>query len=436
MKWFYGIGLILLNSCMISNKNSLTVSPAGHTLHHSGVFSKDGQWLVFDGRNDDTKIGETSTIGIVNVETGEEKIIYKTKNQTVYGPGVGAVSFSPAEDKVIFIHGLPDANKEKPYAMSRRTGVGIDLSHPQSPFFYDARDIRFPYTPGSLRGGTHSHGWSPDGQLISFTYNDELTEADLRVVGVMIPSPKITVEPAAGNNEGTMFSAIVTDVVKNPAPGSDEINKAFDECWVGKNGYMLKSGEHVPYSIAFQGNVLNIEGKQITEVFVVDIDPEKILTDPEAVGKAGERPHVPKGIQQRRITFSEKGLSDTRHWLRSSPDGKFIYALAKDQEGHNQIIQIEIATGTITLLTHNDFSIDYSFNLNKEGNKIAYVAQNSVYVLDLTKGISSKIGNEEKGKIVGAPSFSPRDPLLVFNQYMKDKNGEDYLQIRKFTLPE
>nr|MCC5648200.1 hypothetical protein [Nostoc sp. CHAB 5824] len=141
-------------------------------------------------------------------------------------------------------------------------------------------------------------------------------------------------------------------------------------------------------------------------------------------------------IQQRRITFSEKGLSDTRHWLRSSPDGKFIYALAKDQEEHNQIIQIEITTGTITLLTHNDFSIDYSFNLNKEGNKIAYVAQNSVYVLDLTKGISSKIGNEEKGKIVGAPSFSPRDPLLVFNQYMKDKNGEDYLQIRKFTLPE
>ncbi len=437
MKRFWLIGLVLLNSCMISNNNNLTVLPAGHTLHHNGVFSKDGQWIVFDGRNDDTKIGETSTIGMVNVSTGEEKIIYKTSNQTIHGPGVGAVSFSPAEDKVIFIHGLPDANAEKPYAMSRRTGVGIDIRHPDSPFFYDARDINFPYTPGSLRGGTHSHCWSGDGQLISFTYNDELVEANLRVVGVMIPIPReVKVETAEGNNEGVMFSSVVTDVVKDPVPGSDEINKAFDECWVGKNGYTRTSGEHIPYAVAFQGNVLNKEGKQITELFVVDIDPEKILADPEAVGRAGERPRVPKGIRQRRITFSEKGLSDTRHWLRSSPDGKFIYALAKDPNEHNQLVQIDIASGKITFLTDNDFSIDYSFNLSSDGSKIAYVAQNSVYIFDLIKGVSARIPNKEKGKIVGAPSFSPQDHLLVFNQYMKDRNGDEFLQIRKVVLSE
>ncbi|MVM38753.1 DUF3748 domain-containing protein [Spirosoma sp. HMF3257] len=407
MKQLWIIALSLLNSCMTLN-NSRTVLPTGHTLHHNGVFSKDGQWIVFDGRNDDTKIGETSIIGIVNVKTGEEKIIYKTANQTVYGPGVGAVSFSPVDDKVIFIHGLADANAEKPYAMSRRTGVGIDINNPYRSFFYDARDIRSPYTPGSLRGGTHSHCWSGDGQLISFTYNNELVDADLRAVGVMLPCRQgVKVDAAKGNNDGIMFSSIVTNVVRNPRPGSDEINKAFDECWVGKNGYRLNSGAHIPHAIAFQGNVLNKEGKQITEVFIVDIDSKKILADSAAVGKAGEGPRVPEGIHQRRITFSKKGLSTTRHWLRSSPDGKFIYALAKDQNEYNQLTQIEANTGEMRLLTNNNFSIDYSFNLNKEGNKIAYVAQNSVYLFDLLKGVSTKLTSNEKGKIVGAPSFSP-----------------------------
>ncbi|QDK83608.1 DUF3748 domain-containing protein [Spirosoma sp. KCTC 42546] len=422
---------------MTLTSSSLTVLSAGHTLHHNGVFSKDGQWIVFDGRNDDTKIGENSTIGIVNVKTGEEKIIYKTSNQTIYGPGVGAVSFSPVDNRVIFIHGLSDANAGKPYAMSRRTGVGIDINSPYSPFYYDARDIHFPYTPGSLRGGTHSHCWSGDGKFISFTYNDELIEPNLRMVGIMLPfSPGVKVDSAKGNNDGIMYSSIVTTVLSNPKPGSDEINKAFDECWIGQNGYTRQSGAHMPYAIAFQGNVLNKEGKQITEVFIVDIDPEKILMDFAAVGKAGEGPRVPKGIHQRRLTYSEKGLSDTRHWLRSSPDGKFIYALAKGQNEYSQLVEIEGNTGNLRFLTNNNFSIDYSFNLNKEGNKIAYVAQNSVYLFDLIKGVSTKLTSSENGKIIGAPSFSPRDHLLVFNQYSKDRNGNDFLQIRKIGLPE
>jgi hypothetical protein len=436
MKRFWIIGLILLNGCMVSNKNNdLTVSPAGHTLHHNGVFSKNGQWIVFDGRNDDTKIGETSHIGIVNVLTGEEKIIYNTLNQTIFGPGVGAASFSPAEDKVIFIHGLADANAEKPYGMSRRTGVGVDINHPHQSFFYDARDVSSPYAPGSLRGGTHSHGWSGDGRLISFTYNDELVDADLRVVGVMVPAEQpIKVDSVPGNNGGVMFSAVVTEVVKHPEPGSDQVSKAFDECWIGKNGYTRASGEHIPYAIAFQGNTISKEGKQVTEVFAVDINPEMILSDLEAVGKPGERPRVPHGIQQRRITYSEQGISDTRHWLRSSVDGKFIYALIKDQKGRNQLGQIEMASGNITALTSNDFSIDYPFNLDNKGYRIAYVAENGIYLFDLKTGVSLKTTGNETGKIVGAPNFSPDGQMLVFNQYMKDKSGEDFLQIRKVAL--
>ena len=421
----------------INHKESvpLTRLAMGHTIHHNSVFSPDGQWVVFDGRNDDTKIGETPVIGLVNVSTGEEKIIYQTNNPTAYGPGVGAASFSPVRDFVIFIHGLPDAVQGKPYAISRRTGVGIDIHHPFQPVMMDARDVTPPYAAGSLRGGTHSHAWSGDGQLISFTYNDELADPDLRVVGVMLPyASGVQVDSAPGNNPGTWYSAIVTEVVRNPAPGSDEISKAFDECWV--NGYTDNTGKNIPYAVAFQGNVLTPEGKVKTEIFLVDIDPDKILEDSRAVGTVGERPRVPAGIRQRRITFSEKGLSDTRHWLRSDPQGRYIYALAKDEKGHDQIIQVEIRTGNIRYLTRNNFSVDFAFNVSPDGEKIGYVGANQVHILDIGKKESVQVTHhpDTDGKVAGAPSFSPKGDILVYNQYVKNKNGEEFLQIRKIPV--
>ncbi|MBX2952322.1 MAG: DUF3748 domain-containing protein [Leadbetterella sp.] len=413
----------------------LTRSAMGHTLHHHGVFSPDGQWIVFDARNDDTKIGETRSIGVVNVSTGEESTIYETQNATVYGPGVGAASFSPVKDFVIFIHGLAHASREKPYGMSRRTGVGIDMHQAFQPVMMDARDVTFPYTPGSLRGGTHSHAWSADGQLISFTYNDELADPDLRVVGVMVPyAPGVQVDSAPGNNSGKYYSAIVTDVVRKPVPGSDEISKAFDECWV--NGYTDREGREHPYVLAFQGHTRNAEGRQVTEVFLVEIDPQKILADSQAVGEAGERPRVPAGIRQKRLTFSEKGLSDTRHWLRSDPQGQYIYALAKDEKGHDQIIQIEIRTGGTRYLTRNPFSVDFAFNVSPDGEKISYVGANQVHILDIGKEESVQLTHhsDADGKVTGAPCFSPQGDMLVYNQYVKNGKGEAFLQIRKVRL--
>lgn len=426
---------MIMNSCVTEKGENtivqLTHAASGHTLHHNGVFSPDGQWIVFDGRNDDTKIGETSVIGVVHVKTGEEQVIYQTKNPTLYGPGVGAASFSPVADWVIFIHGLINADKERPYDLSRRTGVAIDLKHPLQPVFMDARDVTAPYTPGALRGGTHSHCWSGDGRMISFTYNDALVEPDLRTVGIMLDAGHpVLVDSSDGNNSGQYYAVVVADVVAQPQPGSDEISKAFDECWVGKAGYTNTAGRRIPYAIAFQGNTRNEKGETVTELFIADLDPEEILKDTAAVGISGVRPHVPNGVRVQRITRTGKGLSSVRHWLRSSPDGRFIYALAPDDKGIAQIVRFAVNGGQANYITKNATPVDYSFNLSKEGDRIAYVTENNLYLFNLLTNENIRLTFNKPGdlKIVGAPSFSPDGHILAYNQY-RPSGQQQYLQI-------
>lgn len=439
------IGVLFYSvSCMNSKHNTLkeeaivtlTTSAQGHTLHHNGVFSKDGQWVIFDGRNDDTKIGETSLIGMVNVETGEERALYKTSNPSIYGPGVGAASFNPVTDRAVFIHGLSGANELKPYGMTRRTGVAVDPARPQESIFLDARDVSAPYTAGSLRGGTHGHCWSADGQMLSYTYNDELVEPDLRTVGVMVPTDSvIRVDVGEGNNDGHMYAAIVAKVIANPEPGSDEINKAFDECWIGKNGYINADGDRVPHAIAFQGNTLDEEGNVVTEIFVVDVDAGKIVDDATATGNECERPQVPAGIKQRRLTRSE-GFSEIRYWLRSSSDGKYVYALAKDTNQRNQIVQCDVLTGEMTFVTSYGITINSPFNLNPSGTKFIFVADNNVIVYERGKNEYLKLTDNgtDSLKIVGTPSFSPTGDYVVFTQYVEHTNGGQFLQVHRRSL--
>lgn len=429
-----------LSTCMTQTNSSsqkkllqLTNSPKGHTLHHNGVFSKDGNWIVFDGRNEDTQIGSTSEIGLLDLSTKKEMVLYRTTHASIYGPGVGAASFSPVSNKVVFIHGLLNANKEKPYAITRRTGVAVDIETPQKSVFLDARDITPPYTVGSLRGGTHSHCWSPDGRLISFTYNDEWTEPDLRTVGVMFPvGDPVLVDKHEGNNNGDYYAVVIADVKADPKPGSDEISKAFDECWVGRVGQ-----ENVLYLLAFQGNTLNKQGEIVTEIFVVELHLETLLADTKAVGVAGTRPRPPLGVQPRRISRTAKGLSPVRHWLRSDREGKYIYALAEDSQGIAQLIQCEIQTGKIRFLTKNSFPIDYSFNLSADGKRIAFIGNNNVYLYEFDTGNVVQLTSNTVTdlKITGAPSFSPDDKTIVFNQYVIGADHESYLQIMAINVP-
>lgn len=423
-------------------ERQLTTAAQGHTIHHTQVFSNDGVWIVYDTRNDDTKIGSTGYIEMVHVETGEIRLLYAVPNQTEHGPGVGAATFSPQDHRVMFIHGIRNSNESRPYGMTRRTGVAIDLGRPNHPIFMDARDITPPFTAGALRGGTHAHSWSGDGQWLSFTYNDWVMEQlaltdssvlDLRTVGVMVPG-KVIVEhdKSLENHPGERFSVIITRVTPNPTPGSDEIDKAFDECWVGVEGYLKQDGNRQSKAIAFQGNVRNSAGETVTEIFIADLPadlPFSVAGDP-LEGRANTFPGVPRDVTQRRLTFSEKGVRGPRHWLRTTPDGSFVLYLSEDDKGFIQVFRVSTNGGYPVQLTHHEFDIQGPFNIHPNGTLLTYPADNTILVTAIEDGTTwratSRFDDDERP--IGAPSWSPDGKRIIYNRYVASGSNR-YLQL-------
>lgn len=105
----------------------------------------------------------------------------------------------------------------------------------------DAMDITAPYTPGAL---------------VSFTYNDHVLHErdpalDLRNVGVAVPYGPVTV-PVQHPREysGSYWCVLVSRTTPAPRPGSDDINRAYEEGWVGNS------------QIAFIGDTLSLTGQK------------------------------------------------------------------------------------------------------------------------------------------------------------------------------
>lgn len=423
-------------------EKQLTSDAKGHFLNNLQCFSPDGKWLVYDTRNDDAHIARTGSIEMVNVETGEIKPLYNTHNQTEFGPGVGAAAFSPVTNKVIFIQGIRNANEGNPYSFTRRTGVAVDTDQPGQAIFMDARDVIEPFTAGALRGGTHAHSWSGDGKWLSFTYNDYVVEQlskiepeiqDLRTIGIMFPAKvAVRADKAGENNSGEMFAIVVTDVTEDPVAGSDEIDKAFDECWIGTNGYLNASNIRVNKAIAFQGNVKDRNGKTKTELFVVDL-PEELITalpgQPFRESKSG-RIAVPSGLKQRRITFTNEGVQGPRHWLRSTPDGTQIAFLSKDQSGFINVFSVSPNGGEVRQLTSCQFNIQSGLNFSPDGKYIAYVAQNAIYLTECATGKCLKLTDSlaDVEKPIGSVNWSPDGQQLAYNRYVKNEDG-NHLQV-------
>lgn len=393
-----------------------------HDLDNNDNFSPDDQWLVYDTRTDDGGIAASAKIEKVHTQTGEKKVLYALPNNAAWGPGAGAVSYAHTEASVVFIHGLMNVTAANPYQQWRRTGIIIKDQAPNVPIYMDARDVTPPFTAGALRGGTHRHEWSGDGNWIGYTYNDAILKAledktqqkhNLRTIGVSKRGHSVTVSKTTNGEDvsSEWFSAVVVRVTPTPQAGSDEISHAAGDSWVGLNGYAKPDGSR-QIARAFVGKVKDKNGKDIDEVFIVDIPDD--ITQPGAWGPLEGTdtmmPMPPKGTSQLRLTHTaDTDFPGCTGVVRSSGDGSLLAFLAKDDKGVQQVFTLSPLGGTPTQLTFHPSNVEGYFRWHPDGQHLCYVWNGSIALV--------KLGNEsfENRVRLLTPSSNPSPSNLVWS---------------------
>ncbi len=358
-------------------ERQVTHAPHGHVLANAGVWSPDGRWLNYDVRSDPAgSVFDGTRIERVEIDTGRIEVLYESRR----GACCGVPLVNPADGRVAFILGPEHPAGAWTYGPDRRQGVIVDPARPGIADPLEARDLAPPFTPGALRGGTHVHQFDPAGDWVSFTYDDHLLPASGRVVAVAQPRPVAVPRSHPRNHDGAFWSAVVTEVVDEPRPGSDEIGRACEEAWIAGSTRRL----------AFLGAVRNRAGRALTELFVVEL-PDDLLQESSAGPLAGTpttRLRPPPGCRQRRLTHTELGLGTglPRFWPRSSPDGKRIAFLARRPDGVVELHAVSAEGGTSAVLADEPDSVESAFTWSADGRWLGHVRGGQVCVADTTTG--------------------------------------------------
>lgn len=402
---------------MTARENQVTQGPGGRILTNIGVWSPDGQWIVYDTRSDPSGSAfDGERIERVHAETGEVQVLYTSRNHA----RCGVATWNPRTDKVVFILGPENPTPDWEYSFSHRQGVVVDLAAPGKARNLEPCDLTPPFTPGALRGGTHVHVWDPSGEWVAFTYNDALAETQLRDIGICTPAPGIRVSRRhPRNHDGDFAATIVTRTVAQPRPGSDDIQRACEEGWVGVHGYTRADGTRQTRALAFQGTVLSPVGDPVIEVFVVDLPA---VLPPSAPAPAlQERPAPPPGVSQRRLTFTANrrfpGIQGPRHWLRTSPDGSRIAFLMKDDEGIAQIWTVSPNGGPPVQITRNPHPVASAFSWSPDGRWIAHAMDHSICVTLVSNGATQRLTPPTPDASTPRPEacvFSPDGRRIAF----------------------
>ena len=413
-----------------SIERQVTEGSRNRILSNTGVWSPDSRWIVYDTRPDaEGAAFEGETIEMVNVTSGEVRQLYRCKNNA----RCGIALFHPREWKVAFVLGPENPTADWQYCAWHRQGVIVAVNKPGEKRNLDACDITPPFTPGALRGGSHVHVWDAAGGWVSFTYEDHIlaqfesatpvNDVNARNIGVAVPGIGVRVNHAdPRNHDGDYFSILATRTTARPQPGSDEIQRACEEGWVGTNGYRRRDGLGQRHALAFQGQVLSPKGQAVREVFIVDLpeDPTRPGDGP-LCGTTRRAPYPPAGIVQRRLTFTADrefpGIQGPRHWLRSSPDGSQIAFLMKDAAGTAQIWTVSPHGGPPRQLTSNSSPIASSFTWSPDGRWIAHVMDNSVCITEVDSGRTVRLTRRTEDTRAPRPEacvFAPNGRVIAF----------------------
>jgi hypothetical protein len=347
-------------------------------LTNSHCWSPDSQWVYFDNRSQpDGAVFDGDAICRLHATTGEIETLYRSAN----GAHCGVVTVNPVDGRAIFILGPEDPTPDFSYHAARRQGMIVSVA--QEVKLFDARDLVPPFTRGALRGGSHVHIFDEAGAWVSFTYEDHLlataidssAEKNLRMVGVGMPGKVNVPKTHARNHHGDYFCCIVTNVVDAPTPGSDEIDRAYEEAWLpGQN----------PRRLVFVGNTLNAANQVHPELFLVELLADLRTATNDICGTATTRPRPPEKCVQTRITRTPHGLSRSpRFWPRANPmQANQVAVLIDDASVNPQLHLVSILTGKYEQITFGP-AIASAFSWHPAGTHLAYVAGGQVHTVNV-----------------------------------------------------
>ncbi|MDN5681456.1 MAG: biopolymer transporter Tol, partial [Ewingella sp.] len=224
--------------------------------------------------------------------------------------------------------------------------------------------------------------------------------------------------------DGSHFSVLVSHTTSDPQPDSDDITRAYEEGWIGTEGYLKPDGSRQRWALAFIGDTLSASGEKLPEVFVVDLPEDdasyRLAGELPLQGTPASLPAPPKGVRQRRITFTGQqafpGVAlQPRHWLRASPDGSKIAFLMKDNNGVVQLWTVSPNGGQAQQISRTTTGIQSAFSWHPNGKALALVCDNSVMVLDVASGEMRRLTERSEIAPCGdAVVFSPDGAKVAY----------------------
>jgi hypothetical protein len=419
----------------LGQEKQITFSPMGHDLDNNDNFSPDGKWLCYDTRETvEFGIHNSQSVMMVNIETGEEIVLLEYKDSIIgkqgAAPGIGAITFNHAKLEVAFIHGptLDQVATRGPYDFPNRTGGHININIPGKLDWLDHRDIATDRDtlPGSLRGGTHRHEYTWNGNRIGFTYNDFLMQNYDRTVGYMEPRPD-----APGGASHYTVLMVPTVPIDTAKPG--EIEKAWADSWVGRDGRMR----------AFIARARAADGINYEQsLFVADIPLNVDITTADS-GNATRYPTPPKEVTIRRLTQTwADGI------VRGTLDGKWITYYAKAPDDSTQAFMIPSdGSAPAKQITSLPGGITSGLRWHPTGNSILCISNNAIVATCTQEGpnfgksvfLTDQATGTERTKLAlswdGTTIAYNRPTPTPDAQGNPSKNylGEDHIQI--FVMP-